>query len=72
MSGNKCFLSLIERLHATINAVTMYILLTADIIHLQYMFKIFKTVEFLLFINLQFTTTAQNVLHLIHCTHGHV
>jgi len=27
MSGNKRFLSLIERLHATVNAVTMYICL---------------------------------------------
>lgn len=50
----------------------MYILLTADIIHLQYMLKIFKTQEFLLFINLQFTTVAPNFFHLIQCTHGHV
>ena len=41
MFGNKWFLSLVERLHATINGVTMVILLTADIIHLRYMFKIF-------------------------------
>ena len=29
-------------------------------------------VEFLLFIKLQFTTKAQNILHLVQCTNGHV
>ena len=44
------------------------ILLTTDKIQLQHTFPI--TVEFLLFIKSQFTTNAQNVLHLNRHTHG--
>jgi hypothetical protein len=63
MSGSECFLSLIERLRSTIN--TLNVLVTV-IIHLRYTFPNLITVYFVLFMKSQFTTNAQNALHLNH------
>jgi len=49
------------------------ILLTFDAqVHLQYTFQILQLLCSLLLAKSQFTSNAQNVLHLNQCTHGHV
>jgi hypothetical protein len=66
------FLNLIESLHLIINTLTLYYLTynwyNTFTVHVTGII----TIEFLLFIKWQFTTDTQNILHLNHCTHGHV
>jgi hypothetical protein len=66
MSGNKWVLSFIERLNSTIrNLILSYFTyITTDISTFRVHVPSLITVEFLLFITSQFTTNAQNILHL--------
>ena len=68
----RCLWSLIERLHSTMNTLNI----SYSTYNWHNAFKctvpLLRAVEFSLFIKPQFTTKAQNVLHVYQCTHAHV
>jgi hypothetical protein len=74
MFRNEWFLSLIQRLYSKINTLTTqyftYNRHNTFTVHVPSLITVELLV--LLFIKSQFTTDTQNVLHLNHCTHGHV
>ena len=72
MSGNEWFLSLIERTYSKINIFTMQYFAYEWRNKFKILVPNLITVAFLLFIKSQFTTNAQNVLHVAQRTHGHV
>jgi len=71
-SGNECFLSLISKLHSTINTLISLIFYSQLTQYIYSTSSKLITVQFLLFVKSQFTTDAQNILDLNQCTPGRV